>query len=418
MSFRLSTIAVLVAGTLLLTGYAYADCAGDTLADKKRDYERALAFERAGNKEAALRGYRAAEGYACEPNNPYEDDAAKRAAPLGLELGAAAEKKGDLRAAFQAYEDGGHYAMADRVFMQITRAAQDEPSSFQSALEHYRNREGAFASNNAAALRAVPGYKPDPKYMAEVLAMPGKGVERALERERSAWNEQYLREYVQLIQSRPDDVLDGDAMRRFAASQQAFAQKWHGADPTKASRRALEALKMWGMTGNDENLHKSAQTRFQQLIEQRATTLRTAFHGAPELLEEAMSYYGMRNSEQAQLEGKLRAIRSQALQLADQANTNGRYMLASEYYAVAGESAKAEAARNRQQQIAMQKMQPSIDEARKQAEEMQKQFSDPKQVEAMRQQAEATRKSLQQQQQAAKKQNKQSAEELEKELGL
>jgi hypothetical protein len=420
MHSRFSTIAVLLAGTLLLIGRAHADCAGDSLSDKKRIYERAQALERAGNKEDALRGYSAAQGYACEPHNPYEDDAAKRAAPLGLELGAAAEKKGDLRRAFQAYEDGGHYAVADRVFMQITRAEQDHPNAYQSALEHYRNREGAFISNNAAALRAVPGYKLDPKYMTEVRAMPAKGVERAIERERMAWNEQYLREYEQLIQSRPDDVLDADAMQRFGAAQQAFAQKWKDADadPTKASRRALESLKMWGMTGGDENLHKSAQARFDQLIEQRATTLRTAFHRAPKLLEEAMDYYRMRNGDAAQLEGELRAIRSQALQLANQANDKQRYMLASEYYGVAGERAKADAARAKQQQLSMQKMQPSIDEARKQAEELQKQFGDPSQVEAMRRQAEAARKNLQQQQQAAQKRNKQSADELEKELGL
>ena len=420
MHSRFSTIAVLLAGTLLLIGRAHADCAGDSLSDKKRIYERAQALERAGNKEDALRGYSAAQGYACEPHNPYEDDAAKRAAPLGLELGAAAEKKGDLRRAFQAYEDGGHYAVADRVFMQITRAEQDHPNAYQSALEHYRNREGAFISNNAAALRAVPGYKLDPKYMTEVRAMPAKGVERAIERERMAWNEQYLREYEQLIQSRPDDVLDADAMQRFGAAQQAFAQKWKDADadPTKASRRALESLKMWGMTGGDENLQKSAQARFDQLIEQRATTLRTAFHRAPKLLEEAMDYYRMRDGDAAQLEGELRAIRSQALQLANQANDKQRYLLAAEYYGVAGERAKADQARAKQQQLSMQKMQPSIDEARKQAEELQKQFGDPSQVEAMRRQAEAARKNLQQQQQAAQKRNKQSADELEKELGL
>jgi hypothetical protein len=418
MSSRLSTTAALLVGTLLLIGRAHADCAGDTLADKKRSYERAQASERAGNKEDALRGYRAAQGYACEPQNPYENDAAKRAAPLGLELGAAAEKKGDLRRAFQMYEDGGHYAIADRVFMQITRAGQDEPSAYQSALEHYRNREGAFLSNNAAALRAVPGYKLDPKYMAEVRAMPANAVERAIERERAAWNEQYLREYVQLIQSRPDNVLDGEAMQRFGASQQAFAQKWRDADLAKGSRRALESLKMWGMTGSDETLQKSAHARFAQLVEQRATTLRTAFHRAPKLLEEAMDYYRMVNGDPAQLGGELRAIRSQALQLATQANDKQRYMLAAEYYDVAGEGAKADAARGKQQQLAMQKMQPSIDEARKQAEEMQKQFGNPAQVEAMRQQAEAARKNLQQQQEAARKRNKQSAAELEKELGL
>lgn len=419
MNSRLSSIAALLAGTLLLTNYAHADCAGDTLADKKRSYERAQAAERAGNKENALRSYQAAEGYACEPNNPYEDDAAKRAAPLGLDLGAAAEKQGDLRRAFELYEAGGHFAVADRVFMMMTRAEQEEPSTYQRALEHYRNREGAFITNSAAALKAVPGYKLDPKYMAEVQAMPAKGVEHALERERNAWNEQFLREYVQLIQSRPDDVLDGEAMQRFGAAQQAFAQKWRDADPLKTSRRALQSVKMWGMAGSDENHHKATQARFVQLTEQRATSLRTKFFGAPKLLDDAMGYYRSVNSEdQASLEGQLRAIRSQALQLANQANDKQRYMLASEYYDVAGEDAKAAAARAKQQQLAMQSMQPAMDAARKQAEELQKQFGDPATVAAMRQQAEAARKSLQQQQQQAQKRNKQSADDLEKELGL
>ena len=94
-------------------------------------------------------------------------------------------------------------------------------------------------------------------------------------------------------------------------------------------------------------------------------------------------------------------------------------MLASEYYNVAGESAKAEAARAKQQQLAMQKMQPAMDEALRQAEELQKHFAaDPAQVAAMREQAEAARKSLLQQQQEANKRNKRSADELEKELGL
>jgi len=415
---RFSTTAVLLVGTLLLMGRAQADCAGPNLDDKKRSYERALAAERAGKKAEALRGFRAAEGYACEPNNPYELDAAKRAAPLGLELGAAAEKNGDLRRAFEAYEDGGQFVHADRVFMMLTRAEQDQPGSYQTALEHYRNREGAFTSNNAAALKAVPGYKLDPKYMAEVLAMPAKGVMHALLRERDAWNEQYLREYVQLIQSRPDDVLDTEAMQRFGASQQAFAQKWRDADPLKTSRRALDSMRMWGVTGSDEKHHQATQARFEQLVEQRATTLRTKFYGAPKLLEDAMDYYRAMNSDGTQPEGQLRAIKSQALQLADQANDKQRYLLASEYYDVAGESAKAKAARGRQQQLAMQKMQPSMDEARKQAEELQKLFGDPAQVAAMRQQAEAARKNLQQQQQQAGKRSKQSADELEKELGL
>jgi hypothetical protein len=172
------------------------------------------------------------------------------------------------------------------------------------------------------------------------------------------------------------------------------------------------------MTGGDAKHPQATQARFEQLVEQRATSLRTKFYGAPKLLEDAMDYYRTTNSDQAQLEGQLRAIRSQALQLANQANDKQRYLLASEYYNLAGESAKAEAARARQQQLAMQKMQPAMDEARKQAEELQQQFGDQAQVAAMRQQAEAVRKSLQQQQQQAQKRNKQSADELEKELGL
>jgi hypothetical protein len=171
---------------------------------------------------------------------------------------------------------------------------------------------------------------------------------------------------VQLIQSRPDDVLDADAMQRFGAAQQVFAQKWRDADPLKTSRRALESVKMWGMTGSDENHHKAAQARFVQLTEQRATSLRTKFYGAPKLLDDAMDYYRTVNTEDpTSLEGQLRAIRSQALQLANQANNKQRYMLAAEYYDVAGEDAKADAARARQQQQAQKRNKSSADNLEK-----------------------------------------------------
>ena len=63
-------------------------------------------------------------------------------------------------------------------------------------------------------------------------------------------------------------------------------------------------------------------------------------------------------------------------------------------------------------------MQPSIDQARKHAEEMAKEYSDPAKVEAMRKQAEAARKQMQDQQAASKANNKKAADDLEKELGL
>jgi hypothetical protein len=80
------------------------------------------------------------------------------------------------------------------------------------------------------------------------------------------------------------------------AVTQAFAQKWRDADPLKTSRRALESMKMWGMTGSDAKHQQTTQARFEQLVEQRATVLRTKFYGAPKLLEDAMDYCRAVNS--------------------------------------------------------------------------------------------------------------------------
>jgi hypothetical protein len=412
-------MAVLVV-TSLLAGAAFADCAGDGIADKKRIYQNAQNFEREGKKEQALFAYQHAQGYACEPNNPSEMDAAKRAAPLGMELGQAAEKQGDFDRAFQLYEAGGHFALADRVLFESIRADQDNPGAYQRALEHYRNREGgALFSNNAAALKVTGPYKVDPKYMAEVHSMPKRGVERAAEREKAAFNEQFLREYVQLIQSQPDDMSDFAALQRSGDAHTAFAKKWPNQDLMKDSRDALQAMRMWGMNGNDDGLRQSVNTRVTSLVEQRATLLRDKFFNAPKLLGDAMDFYRVLGSE-AGVGGKIKAIRSQAKQLAADADAKQRYGLAAEYYNVAGDSAAADAARQKQQQLAMQNMQPQIDAAQKQAEEMQKQFGDPKTVEAMRKQAQAAQARIQAQQKQQQKSGdkKKSAEELEKELGM
>lgn len=380
-----------LSGCISPIDYAHADCAGDGVADKKRHFETARALERDGKKNQALLSYHAAVGYACENNNPYEMDAAKRAAVLGLELGQAAEKEGDFARAFDLYEAGGQFALADRMFIEVIRADQDNPGSYQRALEHYRNREGSFYSNNAAALKVTGDYKVDPKYMAEVQDMPKRGVERAAERERAAFNEQYLREYVQLIQSRSESAGDFAAMQRAGDAHVAFAQKWKDPEPMKTSRDALQTMRRWGATGGDDAWRKSVDARVASLAEQRATLLRDKFHGAPKLLEDAMDYYRVLGSG-SNIGGKLTAIRSQAKQLAAAADANQRYTLAAEYYSVAGDDANAQAMRDKQQQYAMQSMQPQIDAARQQAEALQKQFSDPAVIEAMKKRAQAMQK--------------------------
>ena len=55
-------------------------------------YQKGQALEKQGKKAEALELYVETQGEVCDPANPYEEGAAKRAAPIGLELGTAAEK--------------------------------------------------------------------------------------------------------------------------------------------------------------------------------------------------------------------------------------------------------------------------------------------------------------------------------------
>jgi len=399
MSYK--TPAALLIGSLLLTGIAFAACPGPFVRDMKRAYENAKAAESQGKKEDALFFYHGAEGSVCENANPYEADAAKRAAPLGLELGSAAEKRGDFSKAEQLYEAGGHFAAADRVFMQGIRTRADEPGAYSSALEHFRNRrEQWFAVNNAAAIEVTGPYSPDTKLVAEVDGMPAKAIETAIQKEATNFNEEFLRDYVQLTQSRSDVQSDAAAIQRTISAQQAFVQKWKRDDFIKASRDALQNLRMWGITVQDQKLAATVATKVAQISEQRARTLKDKYSGAPQLLEEAMGYYALPVSDNRLVEAKLSAVRALALKLGDDANAKNRYTLAAAYYDVAGAHDKAEAISNRGRQAAIQKMQPSIDQMHKQAE--------------------AARKAMQEQQPqnaGAKAANKKSAADLEKELG-
>lgn len=413
--------AALGLSALLIAGTAFADCPGPFVRDMKRAYENAKAAESAGKKEDALFFYHGAEGSVCENSNPYEADAAKRAAPLGLELGVAAEKRGDFDKARELYEAGGHFAAADRAFMQSLRPKADVAGTYQTALEHFNNRrEAAFAANNSAALKVTGPYTPDPKLIAEVDAMPAKAIEHATQKEAASFNEEFLRDFVQAAQAQPDDPTDASQLQRMISSQQAFNQKWKGVEFVKNSRDALDTLRMWGYTVRDPKLSASIAAKVVQLSEQRATTLRQKYFGAPDLLNEAMSYYRIPGAdENPKVEQQIAGVKAQALKLGDEANAKNRYTLAAAYYDVADARSKAEAVRERGKQAAMRKMQPSIDEMQKQADALAKEYSDPAKVAEMQRQAQAASKAIQAQQQSgAKANNKKAAADLEKELGL
>jgi hypothetical protein len=416
MKTRLATTLLFVA-SIAAIGSARADCAGSNITEVRAAYARAQAFERNGDNKSALAAYVAAQDYICAAN-PVEADAARRAAALSLPLAAAAEKTNDFGAAFDFYEAGGHYSRADAALIAHARAHQDDPAVFDKVYHVLAERSSpAFRENNNARLNTTGAYQPNAQYLAEVLAMPKKGVERALQREAAAFNEQYLREYVQLIQSRPDDPTDMAAVQRLMGTQQAFARKYPN-EPLKESRAALAVLRSWSLVTPNAAEQKIFDAQHQQRIQQRADTLLKSYSAAPAFVEAAMDYYSATGFEQDVVDARLSAIKAQAMKLADEANLRQRLTLAAEYYSLAGADDKAQAARDRQRQLAMSKMQPQIDAAQRQAEEMRKQFSDPATVEAMRAQAEAARRSFAAQKHANAKTSKQGADDLEKELGL
>jgi hypothetical protein len=418
MNHKITTAALLL-GALLSAGTAFADCPGPFVRDMKRAYDNAKASENLGKREDALFFYHGAQGSVCENNNPYEADAAKRAAPLGLELGAAAEKRGDFDKARQLYEAGGHFAAADRAFMQSIRPKALEPGAYKSGKDHFYNRtESWFAANNAAALKVTGAYRPDPKLIAEVDAMPAKGIAYAIQKEAANFNEELLRDYVQVAQAQPDDPTDANALQRMISVQQAFTQKWKSNGSVKTSQEALQTLRTWSITVEDKNLAATVTAKVAQISEQRATTLRQKYFGAPQFLRDAMDYYYLPASDNSTVEPQVGVVRAQALKLGDEANAKNRYGLAAAYYEVADADDKADAVRERGRQAAMKKMQPTIDQMRKQADAVAKEFSDPAKVAEMKRQAEVARKAMQEQQAGAKAGNRKGAADLEKELGL
>jgi hypothetical protein len=358
-----------------------------------------------------------AQEYTCEAN-PVEVDAAKRAAALALPLATAAENQGDFEKAFRYYEDGGHYAKADTALIAHLRTVPDSPSAFEKARSHFENRAlPAFAANNAVRLKITGAYQISPKQVAEMLTMPAKGVERALQQESATFNEAYLRETVQTIQSRPDSASDPVAMQRAIPALQAHAQKWPN-DLLKESRAKLQTLRAWGSVTRDAALASSAEKAYAQRLEQHIEALTQRYSGAPKFLEDAMNYQHMLYTETAQAEPRVAKVRAIAMKLGDEASAKQRLILASEYYEVADDDAKAQAVRDLDKKNAMAKMQPSMDAMQRQAEQLRAQYSDPAKIKAMQEQAAALRASMQQQQVGAKRANTKSAAELEKELGL
>jgi hypothetical protein len=430
--------------------------AADALADNgecgslqyvRSTYAEAQAQERAGKLKDALSSYVETQASLCDGDNPLALTAARKAAQIAKPLAAAEEMQSHFAEAARLYDMGGYYAESDRVHMANVRAHPDDPRAAMAALEwlygHGASAFGvsdgsqAFQANNKVRLSVTGPYVQDAKWLPELKATVAKGADRALQREAAAFNEEYLRDRVALIQARPEDGADLQAANAWAQQRAApFAQKWPD-DPLKKSRNELELVVKWSdvdersyvlVTGKlltDVSLMKRAQAR----AEERAVALEQRYSGAPKSLEDATAYYEFAyaylhnaTDEQdrlrtAQGNARIQQVKAQAMKLGDAANAQARLVLAHDYYEAAGDSAKAMAAQAKHDQLAQQKLKPAIDEATKQGQALAAGFGSPAQIEAMKKQAQEAARAMKEQQ-PNKNDRTKKADDLSKELGL
>jgi len=393
-------IFVTAATAVLTTTNAFADCpiTQEEIRATLRAFPAAQAAEKAGKPKEALALYVAAQGPTCDPN-PNAITAAKRAAALAGPLAAGAEQRSEWEQAFGLYEQGGHYAAADRVLMQLLRANKDDVTLVGRHYQHFRQRaEPSFAENSRHQIGAAGPYVVDQTLRRELEAMPRQGMDRALAKEATLFSDVYFAERMRLTSARPEpSYTNMNAIQATMAAEQAFQQRYPN-DPVKASLAQLQLARQWASLSGDDALVRAADTQTLARADARAAALESKYADAPELLEAAGDYYRSVD-RMAPAAPRLARIAARAMALGDQSKAKGKLTLASAYYRLADADDKADAIRAQQQAQAMQQAQPDIDAARRMAEEMKAKF-DPATVDAMKKQAEAMRQAIE----AAKKQ--------------
>lgn len=407
------TVLMIAALALAMAGNA-ARADWDTEGERRyaeASYVAGQAAERAGKMAEALDKYMAAQGWP----NPNATKAAQRAAQIALPLASAEEKKGNHVQAATLYEQGGHFAAADRALMTAMRAKLDSPQVVGELLRRFDDRASdLFKHKHAFRLPVTGPYTPDAGLVQEVRTALAKGPERTLQREAAAFDANYLKERVALVRSRPDSI---EVAEQLAAAnrERVFLQKWPD-ELLKKSLGELKVLREWSEVERAPTIQASIKAQLVKRAEERAGALTTSYNGAPELLEAAKDY-AITFQDLLPAEPRIAAIKSTAGKLGDEAEAKGQLRLSYDYFKVADDGVKAQAVRKRHEQIALKKMQLDIDEAKRAAAALREQYSDPAKVEAMRKQAMAIQAAMQAQRPSAER-TKQDAGDLQKELGL
>lgn len=369
------------------------------------------AAERAGKMAEALTRYVEAQAVP----NANAAKAAQRAAQIAPPLASAEEKKGNHALAADLYDQGGHFAAADRALMTAMRAKLDSPQVVADLLKRFEDRASdLFKHRHPFRLQVSGPYMPEAGLVQEVRTALAKGPERTLQREAAAFDANYLKERVALVRSRSDSI-EVAAQLAAADRERAFLQKWPE-ELLKKSLGELKVLRQWSEVERDPTIQMSIKAQLVKRAEERAGALTTSYNGAPELLEAAKDY-AIAVQDLKPAEPRIAAIKSTAGKLGDEAEAKGQLGLAYNYFKVADDDAKALAVHKRAEQMALKKLQPDIDEAKRAAAALREQYSDPAKIEAMRKQALAAQAAMQTQRPSAER-AKQDAGDLQKELGL
>jgi hypothetical protein len=399
-------------------GQALADCGGASIKEVTRAYADAQRFEKRGDPRSALGAYAAAQEYTCE-TNPVAVQAIKRAAALGKTLGDASRAAGQHELAVTYYEQGGHFAAADQALQDWIQAEPDSVALYQRAYDHVANRSlEAFAANNAARLQVTGPYKLDTNLASRVHAMPAQGLERALQAETKSFNENFLARSVAIIKARPADPADLAGQSQWQSAYAAFRQQFPR-DHMQDAQRSLDLAKSWVNADRRSADNAAHLKRIAQRADARVSTLTQKYYGAPDALSAALGFLERNSDNENGALKRMGKIRSQAESLGDAALNRANFMLAIAYYDVAGAEAKAQRANEQMQAHVQARMQDSVAAARRDAEAIAAQFSDPDKVEAMKRQAQGAQRALQESAAArATPAAKQAKDDLAKELGL
>ncbi len=417
MNSRIASLTIAALALLLASHAARADwgLSKEELRTIEQAYPAGQAAERAGRMAEALAFYMTAQSYTGGPN-PNAAKAAQRAAQIAPAIASAEEKNGNHAQAAALYDQGGHFAAADRALMVSMRATKlDSPRIVEELLKRFDERMSeSFQANHKLRLAAAGPYTPDAGLIQEVRAALAKGPERTLQREATAFSAKYFEERVAVVRSRPESI---DLAVNMAAAnrERDFLQKWPD-DLVKKSLGELAVLREWSQVERNPTVQASIEAQLVKRSEERAGALMNSYSGAPELLEAAKDY-AIAVQDLKPAEARIASIKAVAGKLGDEAEAKAQFNLAMSYFGVAGDSAKKQAAQNRLNQLMQAKLQPDIDAGKRAAEALRAQYSDPAKVEAMRKQALAMQAAAQAQRVSAER-SKQSAGDLQKELGL